>query len=113
VSRALASVPVALALALVTFGRVFAQEAEPSPSASPTSVAVNMHLVNAATANTVVGMALQQLAPQSTSAMSQSSNPLAQDFQQLAQDLQSGNLSAAQQDYTKKLLAATPELASQ
>ncbi len=44
---------------------------------------------------------LQQLAPQSTSAMSQSSNPLAQDFQQLAQDLQSGNLSAAQQDYTK------------
>ena len=32
---------------------------------------------------------------------SQSSNPLSQDYSQLAQDLQSGNLTAAQQDFTK------------
>jgi outer membrane protein assembly factor BamD (BamD/ComL family) len=51
---------------------------------------------------------LEQLVPQnntsSTSSLtstssSQSSNPLEQAFSQLGQDLQSGNLSAAQQDY--------------
>lgn len=36
----------------------------------------------------------------SSTSASQSSNPLLQDFQQLSSDLQSGNLSAAQQDYT-------------
>lgn len=36
----------------------------------------------------------------STSSSSQSANPLLQNFSQLAQDLQSGNLSAAQSDYT-------------
>jgi outer membrane protein assembly factor BamD (BamD/ComL family) len=36
----------------------------------------------------------------SSSTASQSSNPIQQAFNQLAQDLQSGNLTAAQQDYT-------------
>jgi len=53
---------------------------------------------------------LQQLAPQSNSTSStqsnstsstQSSNPIAQEFNQLSQALQSGNLSAAQQDYSQ------------
>jgi hypothetical protein len=37
--------------------------------------------------------------PNSTSS-SQSSNPIAQEFSQLSQDLQSGNVSAAQKDYS-------------
>lgn len=37
----------------------------------------------------------------STSGTSTSASPIAQEFNQLAQDLQSGNLAAAQQDYTK------------
>jgi outer membrane protein assembly factor BamD (BamD/ComL family) len=36
----------------------------------------------------------------SSTSTSQSNNPIAQAFQQLSQDLQSGNLSAAQQDYS-------------
>jgi len=44
--------------------------------------------------------ALQQLAPQTSSASStQSGNAVAQDFAQLGKDLQTGNTSAAQQDY--------------
>jgi outer membrane protein assembly factor BamD (BamD/ComL family) len=38
--------------------------------------------------------------PTASTSSSQSSNPLLQDFQQLSKDLQSGNLSAAQSDYT-------------
>ncbi len=37
---------------------------------------------------------------QSSNTSTQSSNTIAQEFQKLGQDLQSGNLSAAQQDYT-------------
>lgn len=52
---------------------------------------------------------LQQYGPQAnststtptSSTTTQSNNPIAQAFNQLSQDLQSGNLSAAQQDYTQ------------